>query len=303
MTLLLNPPLQPDRPPETQWQAAWRRFRRNPTAVLGLVILGVIAIAVIIGPWVYPVPIDKIDFGRAAAGPSWQHPFGTNDLGQDQLARVLAGGRVSLTVGLAAMVVTIVLGVLIGALSGFYGGWIDGGLMRVTDLFLSLPQLPLLLLVVYLFRDAVRAIAGPELGIFALIVLVIGALNWMSVARLVRAGFLSTRERDFITAARSLGANSSRLIWLHILPNVISPIIVAATLAVGNAILTESTLSFLGLGFPPDVPTWGRMLFDAYNRIETAPHMAIFPGLVIFLTVLSINYIGDGLRDALDPKG
>lgn len=270
--------------------------------MLGLVLLSLLGLAVLVGPWVYPVSATAIDFGRAAAPPSLVHPFGTNDLGQDQLARVLVGGRISLAVGVAAMALSIGLGVGIGAIAGFYGGLIDTLLMRLTDLFLALPQLPLLLLVVYLFRNPARAIAGPEWGIFLLVVCVIGGLNWMSTARLVRAGFLSLRHRDFIAAAQAMGARPGHLIWHHLLPNVLSPVIVSATLAIATAILTESTLSFLGLGFPPDVPTWGRMLFDAYNRIETAPHMAIFPGLMIFLTVLSINYIGDGLQDALDPR-
>lgn len=291
------------------WQRVWRQFSRDRLAVVSLGVLAVLGLSVVIGPWVYPVPMDQIDFAAAALPPSWAHPFGTNDLGQDQLARVLWGGRLSLSVGIAATVVTIGLGVLVGAIAGFYGGIIDLLLMRLTDVFLSLPQLPLLLLVVYLFRDATmalttlsRGLIGPEMGLGLLIIIMIGGLNWMMVARLVRAGFLTLRERDFITAARALGARPRRIIWHHILPNVISPVIVAATLAVGNAIIAESTLSFLGLGFPPDVPTWGRMLFDAYNQIETAPHMALFPGLIIFLTVLSINIVGDGLRDALDPK-
>ena len=258
--------------------------------------------AIVFGPIIYTTPIDKIDFSQSAIPPSWQHPFGTNALGQDQLARVLQGGRISLTVGITAMLVAIFLGTLIGAIAGFYGGFVDSILMRLTDLFLALPQLPLLLLIVYLFRDTIKAIAGPELGIFILVVLVIGGLNWMSVARLVRGNFLKLKEMEFVSAAKALGASPLRLIWVHILPNVFSVIIVAATLAVGNAIITESTLSFLGLGFPPDVPTWGRMLFDAQDYITSAPHMALFPGLAIFLTVLSINYIGDGLRDALDPK-
>ncbi|GAB4160728.1 MAG: ABC transporter permease [Cyanobacteria bacterium J069] len=288
--------------PSALWQAAWRRFRRSWTAVLGLAVLSGLVLAVLVGPWVYPGSATLIDFGQAAAPPSWAHPFGTNDLGQDQLARVLVGGRISLAVGFAAMVVSISLGVGIGAIAGFYGGILDGLLMRFTDLFLALPQLPLLLLVVYLFRNTARAIAGPEWGIFWLVVVVIGGLNWMSTARLVRAGFLSLRHRDFIAAVRAMGAGPAHLIWHHLLPNVLSPVIVSATLAIATAILTESTLSFLGLGFPPDVPTWGRMLFDAYNRIETAPHMAVFPGLMLFLAVLSINYVGDGLQDALDPR-
>ena len=286
----------------TLWGKAGRSFRRQPLAMLGAAILLIIVLSIVFGPLIYTTPIDKIDFAKATLPPSWEHPFGTNDLGQDLLARVLRGGRISIAVGVFSMLVAIFLGTLIGAMSGFYGGFVDIMLMRLTDLFLALPQLPLLLLVVFLFRDAIVAIAGPDLGIFVLVVLVIGGLNWMSVARLVRAGFLTVREMDFITAARAMGAPSWRLIWIHILPNVISPVIVAATLAVGTAIITESTLSFLGLGFPPDVPTWGRMLYDAQNFLQFAPYMAIFPGVAIFLTVLSINYIGDGLRDALDPR-
>ncbi len=284
------------------WGDAWRRFRRDRMAVLGALVLTILVLGVALGPWVYPLSPTAIDFGNSQAPPSWAHPLGTNDLGQDQLARVLLGGRVSLIVGVAAMAVAMSVGTLVGALSGFYGGLVDAVLMRIADLFLSLPQLPLLLLIVYLFRDTMRAIAGPEVGIFILVVLVIGGLNWMSVARLVRASFLQMRSMDFVLAARAIGARPQRLIWIHIMPNVLSVTIVAATLAVGTAIITESTLSFLGLGFPPDVPTWGRMLYDAQNYLTRSPHMALFPGLAIFLTVLSINYVGDGLRDALDPK-
>ncbi|MEL6499909.1 MAG: ABC transporter permease [Cyanobacteria bacterium J06623_1] len=283
-------------------QNVWRKFQRDRSAVFGLIVITIIVLAIVFAPWFYQVPIDQINFLAAAAPPSWSHPFGTDALGQDQLARILQGGRVSLSVGVASMTVAVLLGTLVGAIAGFYGGIVDGVLMRITDLFLALPQLPLLLLIVYLFRESMKKIAGAELGIFILIVLLIGGLNWMSVARLVRANFLKLREMEFVSAARAIGAKPARLIWLHLLPNVLSVIIVAATLAVGNAILTESTLSFLGLGFPPDVPTWGRMLFDAKDYLESAPYMAIFPGLAIFLTVLSINYIGDGLRDALDPK-
>ena len=271
-------------------------------AMLGAIVLTLIALAVLLGPIVYKTPFDTIDFAKSTMGPSWQHPFGTNDLGQDQLARVLSGGRISLAVGVSAMVVAITLGTTIGAVAGFFGGIADVLLMRFTDLFLALPQLPILLLVMYLFQDTVKAIAGATLGIFVLIVIVIGSLNWMSVARLVRANFLTLREMEFVSAARTLGASPWRLIWVHLIPNVFGTVMVAATLAVGTAIITESTLSFLGLGFPPDIPTWGRMLYDARNYLESAPHMALFPGLAIFLTVLSINFIGDGLRDAIDPK-
>ena len=270
--------------------------------ILGFSILLIIISSILFLPLIYQTPIDTIDFSISSTPPSWQHPFGTNDLGQDQLARILYGGKISLTVGITATLVSILLGTLVGAIAGFYGGIIDGILMRITDLFLALPQLPLLLLIVYLFRDSLKNIFGAELGIFVLVVIIIGILNWMSVARLVRANFLKLREIEFVSAARAIGAKPRRIIWVHLFSNVVSTVIVAATLAVGNAIITESTLSFLGLGFPPDVPTWGRMLFDAKDYLTSAPHMALFPGLAIFLTVLSINYIGDGLRDILDPR-
>lgn len=291
-----------DRKPRSLWQDAWQRFQQDRLAILGALALLLILASCVLGPFIYTASVDEIDFARASHPPDWSHPFGTNDLGQDMLARVLYGGRISLAVGLVAMTVAVLVGTLVGALAGFYGGWIDGLLMRLTDLFLSLPQLPLLLLVIFLFREPVKVLAGPELGIFLLIVLVIGSLNWMAVARLVRASFLTTKEMDFVLAGRAIGASSFRLIWVHIFPNVLSPVIVAATLVVGTSIITESTLSFLGLGFPPDVPTWGRLLYDARNYLEQAPFMAFFPGAAIFLTVLSINYVGDGLRDALDPR-
>ncbi|MEA5533908.1 ABC transporter permease [Crocosphaera sp. XPORK-15E] len=280
----------------------WQKLKRDRLAIFGLITLIIIILAILIGPLIYQTPIDKIDFTQSSSPPNLTHIFGTNSLGQDILARVLFGGRISLTVGISAMLVAIFLGTTIGAIAGFYGGIIDNSLMRVTDLFLALPQLPLLLLIVYLFREPIKTIAGPELGIFMLVVIVIGGLNWMSVARLVRGSVLRLREMGFVDAATTLGATPSHIIRVHILPNVLSIIIVAATLGVGNSIITESTLSFLGLGFPPDVPTWGQMLFQAKDYLTTAPHMAFFPGLAIFLTVLSINYIGDGLRDAFDPK-
>jgi peptide/nickel transport system permease protein len=252
------------------------------------------------GPLVWRTAINDIDFA-ASNSFSAAHPLGTDDLGRDTLARILWGGRVSIAVGLCAMVVAIVIGVLVGALAGFFGGWVDIALSRTIEVFLSVPQLPLLLLVTYLYRNAIVAVFGLELGIFLLIVAVIGGLNWMPTARLVRAGFVTQREREYVEAARCLGAGPGR-IMKHILPNVLSPIIVAGTLSVGSSMIAESTLSFLGLGFPPDVPTWGRLLFDAQNFLTIAPATAIIPGTMIFLAVLSINFVGDGLRDALDPR-
>jgi len=281
---------------------AWRRFRRHRLATFGAVMLGIMVLAVLLGPLIYRVPINEIDFKAKLKTPSWAHPMGTDDLGQDVLARMLYGGRISLAVGVAAMLIAITVGTAVGAVSGQAGGVVDHALMRVTDLFLALPQLPLLLLIIYLFRDTLKKVLGPEAGVFVMIVVVIGGLRWMPVARLVRAQFLSLREKEFVEAARSLGAPPLRQVIRHILPNALGPVIVAGSLDVAAAILAESTLSFLGLGFPPDIPTWGRILFDAKDNLDFAPHWAIFPGTAIFLTVLSINYLGDGLRDALDPR-
>ena len=290
------------RPSDTLWSETWRRFRKHRLAALGAVVLLVMVVAVVAGPFVYRVPIDEIDFKAKLQGPSWAHPLGTDDLGQDLLARMLYGGRISLAVGVAAMLIAIIAGTLIGALAGQMGGTTDHALMRLTDLFLSLPTLPLLLLLVYLFRDSLKKALGPEMGVFILVVIVIGGLRWMPVARLVRAQFLSLREKEFVEAARSLGAAPLRQVVRHVLPNAVGPVIVAGTIDVAAAIIAESSLSFLGLGFPPDIPTWGRILFDAKDNLDFAPHWALFPGTAIFLTVLSINYIGDGLRDALDPR-
>ncbi|HEV2128414.1 MAG TPA: ABC transporter permease, partial [Thermomicrobiales bacterium] len=240
-------------------------------------------------------------------GPSADHVMGTDSLGQDLLARIFYGGRISLSVGIVAALVAVTVGTAIGAAAGFFGGVTDGLLMRFTDMFISLPQLPLLLLVTFLFRDSMVSFFDDQFGtgnfgVFFLIVLVIGLLAWMPTARLVRASFLSVKEKEFVEAATSIGATQRSLIARHILPNVLSPIIVAATIQVGAAIITESALSFLGLGFPSDVPTWGQMLFQAKDYLGINMWEAIFPGTMIFLAVLAINYMGDGLRDALDPR-
>lgn len=292
----------PERPPISPARETWRRFRRHKLAMASTFVLTMLVLGVVIGPWVWPVAINEIDFSAQLQGPSLAHPFGTDDLGQDLLARMIYGGRISLAVGLAAMFVATFFGVVIGAIAGMSRGYLDSFLMWVTDLFLSLPQLPLLLLVIYFFREQLKAVFGVEGGVFILIVIVIGGLKWMPVARLVRAQFFSLREKEFVEAARAQGATKLRQMGVHILPNAIGPVIVAATIEVSSAIISESTLSFLGLGFPPDIPTWGRLLFDAKDHLDSAPHWALFPGAAIFLTVLSINFIGDGLRDALDPR-
>ena len=289
-------------PPRSLGAEAWKRFRHHKLALAGAVLLALIVLAVLFGPLVWKLPINEIDFKAKLQGPSWAHPLGTDDLGQDLLARMLYGGRISIAVGFAAMVIAIVVGVVIGAIAGMSRGLLDSALMWLADLFLSLPQLPFLLLLIYLFRDSLKAWVGVEAGVFIMVVLVIGGFRWMPVARLVRAQFFSLREKEFVEAARALGASPMRQVIRHILPNSLGPVIVAATIDVAAAIIAESTLSFLGLGFPPDIPTWGRLLFDAKDHLDFAPHWALFPGAAIFLTVLSINYIGDGLRDAMDPR-
>ena len=280
----------------------WFRFSRHRLALVSTFVLAALVLGVLLGPVLWPTAIDDIDFSAMLQGPSAAHPFGTDDLGQDLLARMIYGGRISLAVGVAAMLVATVVGLTVGSLAGMSRGALGPILMWVTDLFLALPQLPLLLLLIYLFRDALKRAFGVEGGVFVMIVLVIGGLGWMPVARLVRAQFLSLREKEFVEAARSQGGTTFHLVVRHILPNALGPVIVAGTIEVSSAIIAESTLSFLGLGFPPDIPTWGRILFDAKDHLDTATHWALFPGLAIFLTVLSINFIGDGLRDALDSR-
>lgn len=284
------------------WRETWRRYRRHRPAVVSAVLLLLLIAAVVIGPFIWRVSISDIDVVAGLQGPSLAHPFGTDDLGQDLLARMIYGGRISLAVGLAAMLVSVFVGTLIGALAGMSRGPLGYALMWLTDLFLSLPQLPLLLMLIYLFRDGLKAVFGPEGGIFILIVLVIGGLRWMPVARLVRAQFLSLREKEFVEAARALGASPVRQVVRHILPNALGPVIIAGTIDVAAAIIAESTLSFLGLGFPPDTPTWGRILYDAKDFLDIGPHWALFPGGAIFIAVVAINFIGDGLRDALDAR-
>lgn len=279
----------------------WRQFKRHKGAVVGLILLTIIVVASYIGPWVYPLDPFEIDTPNANQGPSWSHPAGTDNLGRDVLARVLVGGRISLSVGFAAMLVGLLLGTLIGVSAGFFRR-IDGPLMRLTDLFLSLPLLPLLLVIIMLFREPLKDSFGPSLGIFLLVVVVIGATSWMQTARVVRGDVLAVKEEEFVLAAESIGTRQRRVVSRHILPNVLSPVIVAASLGTANAIITESALSFLGLGFPADFPTWGRLLFDAKDYMNINAWRVIWPGVLISVTVMCVNFIGDGLRDALDPR-
>ena len=295
----------PQRQHRTLWGDVWLRFRRHNLANVGVVVLVLLVVGVLAGPLIYTVDpeysfiVDDID--SINQPPSVKYPMGTDDLGRDTLARNLFGGRISLAVGVVAMFVSITFGTLVGVLSGFFRR-LDNPLMRFTDLMLALPSLPLLLVIIMLFRDSLKALLGPELGIFLLVVLVIGILGWMPTARVVRGSVLSIKEKEFVEAAVSVGTREPVILWQHILPNVLSPIIVSATLGVAAAILTESALSFLGLGFPSNVPTWGRLLFENKDFITQNPWLVIWPGMFISLTILSINFIGDGLRDALDPR-
>ncbi|MDE0206354.1 MAG: ABC transporter permease [Candidatus Tectomicrobia bacterium] len=279
----------------------WRQFWRHKGALGGAAVFVLIMVAVLLGPPVHGVDPQFLDYKAKNQGMSLDHPLGTDNLGRDTLARVLAGGRLSLAVGVAAMVLSLSLGTGIGVLAGF-SVRLDGPLMRLTDLFLALPVLPLLLVAIMLFRDSLRSAIGPEVGIFVLIVAVIGITSWMQTARIVRGEVLAVKQTEFVLAARAVGTGPYRIMARHLLPNALSPITVSATLGVAQAVITESALSFLGLGFPSDFPTWGRLLYDGVPFLGLAPSRAIWPGLAISLTVLSINYMGDGLRDAMDPR-
>ena len=305
-----NEPLKPHR---SQWGEVWLQFRQHKGAMVGGSFLMLITIAVIFGSLIWTVDPGKLDIRAKDYRPiytalwdsdaktGWKHPFGTDQLGRDGLANMLAGGRTSMAVGWAAMLLSLFLGAMIGVLAGYFKK-LDGPLMRLTDLFLSLPILPLLLVAVTLFRQPLRANFGPEGGMFILIVGVIGITSWMHTARIVRGDVLALKEREFVLAARSAGTTSRGIIMRHLLPNVVSPIVVSATFGLATAIITESSLSFLGVGVPSDFPTWGKMLADSVSRMTEFPERVILPGIAISLTVLAVNFLGDGLRDALDPR-
>ncbi len=283
------------------WSDVWAQYRTHKGALIGTVVFSSIVLAVALGPFIHTIDPTLLDIRAKNQGPSFLHPMGTDQLGRDTLAQVMAGGRVSLAVGVTAMLLSMLVGTAVGVLAGYFKR-LDGLLMRLTDLFLALPLLPLLLVVIMLFRDTLRGMFGPEMGIFLLIVFVIGITSWMQTARIVRGDVLSLKEREFVLAARSIGTPDRRIVRRHVLPNVMSPIMVSATLGIASAIITESALSFLGLGFPSDFPTWGRLLYDGTNFMTLSPSRVLWPGLAISLTVLSVNYMGDGLRDALDPR-
>ena len=281
----------PTQEPRSYRSLVWRKFRRHRAAVVGSILLAIFVLGAVLGPIISPYDQYEIRLDRMVQPPSLAHPMGTDDLGRDELTRVLGGGRISLSLGLMATVIAVVLGGTVGSVSGFYGGRLDSALMRFTDLMISFPQLFLMMFFSALFGKTVYSIA-----------IVIGTLSWMSVARLVRASFLSLKEEDYVLAARSIGAGSGAIITRHVLPNAMGPIIVAGTIGVAQAIIMESALSYLGLGVQLPVASWGSMLRLAQNQMTTAWWLPLFPGLMIVLSVLSINFMGDGLRDALDPR-
>ncbi len=304
---------EPPKEPRSQWKDVWDQFKHHKGALFGGGFLIFITLAVLFGPYIWTIDPQKLDIrnkdlrpiyvalwdGTAKVG--WGNPLGTDNLGRDIMANLIAGGRASMAVGWAAMVLALLIGTTVGVISGYFRK-ADFWLMRFTDLVLSLPILPLLLVAVTLFREPLRANFGPEGGMFILIVGVVGLTSWMQTARIVRGDILALKEREFILAAQSIGTTSGKIIRRHLLPNVISPIMVSATLGLATAIITESALSFLGVGFPSDFPTWGKLLADAVQRMEQYPERVILPGILISLTVLGVNYLGDGLRDALDPR-
>jgi len=292
---------QPTKAPRSQWWDIWDQFRHHKGAMIASLVFLTILVVVLFGKYIWTIDPAYNDFGAMDQRPSFAHPMGTDGLGRDALAQMIQGGRTSIAVGMTAMLLALFLGTLVGVLSGYFRR-LDGILMRITDLFLALPLLPLLLVMMMLFREPLSAAFGPEMGIFILMVSAIGLTSWMPTARIVRGDVLALKEREFILSAQSIGTTPFKMIMRHILPNVMSPIMVSATLGIANAIITESALSFLGLGFPPDFPTWGRLLNDAAEYLQIYPERVIWPGLAISLTVLSVNYIGDGLRDALDPR-
>ncbi len=278
----------------------WARFRKHKMALAGGIVSLLIVILVTFAPLFSAYDPMSQDLLNRFQPPSAEHWMGTDDLGRDMFARVLYGGRISLSVGLFAMAISIVLGSVIGLVSGYYGGWIDSILMRATEIFMSIPRLFVLIALGMFLRTL--DLPFLQAGSFLPISVVIGALSWMGTARLVRASTLELREREFIQACRALGGSDARILFLRIFPNIASPIIVSATLGLAGAIISESGLSYLGFGVQLPTPTWGNMLSNTQSQMTTAPWTAIFPGLMIFIIVIAINYLGDGLRDALDPR-
>ena len=278
----------------SQLAVTWRRFRKHKLALLGLTTLVVMAVLIVLAPLFLPYKPETLDLSATFAPTTAQHWLGTDDLGRDILTRLLYAGQISMSVGIICTAIVIVIGALIGVISGFFGGWIDTILMRIVDLLLAIPFFPLLLVLSQMLSQFLPS--------FWTIVIILSVFGWLGICRLVRGQILSLRNLDFVEATRALGASNSRIMFRHMLPNSLAPLIVAATLAVGEFIISESALSFLGYGVKPPTPTWGNMLSDVNNYFLEHPLLAFYPGLAILLTVVSINFMGDALRDALDPR-
>ena len=292
-------------PPLTLGQLAWRRFRRHRMAIFGAILMILIVLYTFGGMLIFSeADANFVETGVRLQPPSLEHPFGTDTIGRDILVRTIYGGQISILIGLTAMVVELFIGVTIGALTGYFGGKLDSILMRLTEAVLVIPQIFLLLVMAKYFSQSIpniQLLGRTFSGSVLVIIVVIGVTTWPYLARIVRAQFLSVKENDFILAARATGTSTYEIIFRHILPNSIAPIIVSATLSVAAAITLEAYISFLGLGVRPPTATWGNMLEGAYNYVESAWWLWFFPGMLIALTVLGINFLGDGLRDALDP--
>lgn len=285
-----------------QWQLAWRRFRRHKLALVSVVIIAGFVIVAGLAPWISPYERDRIDLVNMFAPPSSEHWLGTDELGRDTLTRLLYAGRISLFVSIAATILSVIVGVSIGATAGYYRGLIEGILMRLTDVMLTLPVLPLLLVFSKMLRDmlGLQQLLGPSLSV-VVIISVLTLFYWMHIARLTYSSILSLREREFVEAAVAAGASGRTVILRHLIPNSLAPIIVAATLGLGTRIILEASLSFLGLGITLPTPSWGNMLTGAQSYMWRDPWLAFYPGLCMFIVVLAFNFIGDALRDALDP--
>jgi peptide/nickel transport system permease protein len=286
--------LAPDltsRPARTPWQIAIARFRRSKLALLGLLVIAAMSLIAIFADSIAPYGENEIDLFNITAKPSAEHWLGTDELGRDELSRLIYGARVSLLVGVGAALISTAVGIVVGSLSGYYGGWLDSALMRFVDVILAFPAIFILLIFFSIQGSSVLTV-----------ILFLGLFSWMWLARVIRGEFLSLKQRDFIEAARSIGVPDGRLMWRHLLPNVGAAIIVSTTLTIAYAMLAEASLSFLGFGVPPGTPTWGNMLNAARPNYVQVPVLAIAPGLTLTIAVLAINFVGDGLRDALDPR-
>ena len=280
------------KPARSPWSIALSRFRKSWLAMLGVVLIVIITLITIFAGALAPYGENEIDLFNITAQPSAEHVLGTDELGRDELSRLMYGGRISLSVGVGAALISTILGIVVGAISGYYGGWVDTLLMRFVDLMLAFPAIFLLLILFAMYGSSVLSV-----------VLFLGVFSWMWLARVIRGEVMSLKQRDFVEAARAIGVPDGTLIRRHLLPNVIAAIIVSTTLNIAYAMLSEATLSFLGFGVPPETPTWGNMLNAARPYYVTVPILAIAPGLTLTIAVLAINFVGDGLRDAFDPRG